>query len=334
VLVAADPKDAVARRVLSILALVPLALALAAPAGASQLLIRNASGIKLAVNKKGEAMVTYRAEGRVWRVLAWGAVNARDPDPSVPQVQLKLDRSGGWKKYGHTTWQKFGNACSDYDGPELPFLVAACKAPDGSYWALQSWQRLYPNLGWLPWLPSQSAWELHISHWTGDIAKLEIYSDWVWSRRYHQLFGRLTYRGKPVYGFKSNNVGARQDRYGRLIYIDTYNSVYGSGWRRENSFLTHRNTGVWCYGFYKWDPFKGGYQHPADWPRGEMRGPGTGEQYRVTTEGPGVTPDISFVVPGLHDYNAANPADVAYERQMNGVLDQLMVGDNTSCRQH
>src|SRR5919202_573883 len=324
---AADPKDAVAKRVLSMLALVPLALALAAPAGASQLLIRNPTGVKLAVNKKGEALVTYRAQGRVWHVLAWGAVNARDPNPSVPQVQLKLDRSGGWKKYGHTTWQKFGNACSDYDGPELPFLVAACKAPDGSYWALQSWQRLYPNLGWLPWLPSQSAWELHVSHWTGELAKLEVYTDWVYGRRYHQVFGRMTYRGQPVYGFKATRYGARLDSYGRLIYLDTYNApAYGSGWRRENSFLTHNPTGMFCYGFFQFDPAKGGYEKPASWPAGQMRGPGNGEQYRITTEGPGVTPDISMVIPGLHAYDPGNPADVSYESRMNGILDGLVAG--------
>ena len=322
------------KRLLTLLVAGSVALAIAAPAGASQLLIRNAGAVKLAVNRKGQALVTYRAEGRVWHVLVWGAVNARDPDPNSPQVEFRIDRSGGWKTFGHTIWENFGNACAAYDGPQLPFLVAACRAPDGSYWALQSWQRLYPNLGFLPWLPSQSAWELHVSHWTGELAKLEVYTDWVWSQHFHQLFGRLTYHGNPVYGFKSNQYGARQDKYGRLIYVDTYNSVYGPGWRRENSFLTHNPTGIWCYGFYQYDPSKGGYQHPKSWPAGKMRGPGTGERYRVTTEGPGVTPDISFIVPGLHDYNATDPADVAYERQMNGVLDSIIGSDKTSCRQH
>ena len=27
-------------------------------------------------------------------------------------------------------------------------------------------------------------------------------------------------------------------------------SAYGSGWRRENSFLSHHGTGAFCYGFY------------------------------------------------------------------------------------
>ena len=37
----------------------------------------------------------------------------------------------------------------------------ACKAPDGSYWALQSWQRMLPNLGYAPWKKLQRARELH-----------------------------------------------------------------------------------------------------------------------------------------------------------------------------
>ncbi len=41
-----------------------LALVFAAPAGASQLLDRDATGVKLAVNAKGQALVTYRAHGR------------------------------------------------------------------------------------------------------------------------------------------------------------------------------------------------------------------------------------------------------------------------------
>ena len=42
----------------------------------------------------------------------------------------------------------------------------ACKAPDGSYWALQRWQRRLPMRGFEPFLPEQAAFELHISHWT------------------------------------------------------------------------------------------------------------------------------------------------------------------------
>ena len=78
--------------------------------------------------------------------------------------------------------------------------MAACAAPDGSYWALQAWQRTLPDLGMLPWLSTQRTTELHLSHWSGAVATLEAWTDWIYSGRFHHLFGRLTYDGQPVYG--------------------------------------------------------------------------------------------------------------------------------------
>lgn len=94
--------------------------------------------------------------------------------------------------------------------------------------------------------------------------------------------------------------------------------AYGNGWRRENSFVPHNPTGVFCYGFYTFDPTKGGYAHPPG--QTGRRGPGTGQQYRVSLEGPGVTPDVMVSVPALHSYDPLNPSDVAYEQQQNLLL--------------
>ena len=92
---------------------------LAAPSAlASDRIGLNASHVALAVSKDGKrAIVTYRSGGAMRHVLAWGAVNALPPSETVPQVRFKLDFTGGWKTYGHTVWQHFGNACSRYDGP-------------------------------------------------------------------------------------------------------------------------------------------------------------------------------------------------------------------------
>jgi hypothetical protein len=60
------------------------------------------------------------------------------------------------------------------------------------------------------------------------------------------------------------------------VYVDTFGSSYGAGWKRENSFLTHRSKGTFCYGFYPHG------SHPT----------GRGTKYRATVIGPGVTPDI------------------------------------------
>jgi hypothetical protein len=320
-------------RRISVLLLAMLgALAAIGGAGASQLIDRNASGTKLAVNAKGEALLTYSAGGKLKHILVWGAVNARHPDSGQPQVRFQKDYAGGWGKYHANYWKTFGTACRPYDGPKLVFFVTACKAPDNSYWAVQSWQTPLPDLGFTPWTAQLGAYELHISHWTGPLAKIEAWSDWIYSGRFHDLFGRVSYDGQPVYGFGTTNVGAPTDGYGRLVYLDTLDApAYGAGWRRENSFVAHNPTGVWCYGFYPFDPTKGGYVHPPG--QTAMRGPGIGSQYRLTVEGPGVTPDVSMTIADPGDYGAQDPAKVAYEQQQNGVLDSILNGDKL-CRQH
>ncbi len=286
-----------------------VALAAAGAGQASELIDRNAQNVRLAVNANGQALATYRVRGRVMHVRAWGAMDARQPSTSRPQVAFRKDYSG-------RGWASFGNQCRAYDGPAIAFRVAACAAPDGSYWALQAWRRTLPNFDGKPG-GRLGAWELHLSHWSGPIASLEAWTDWVYGGRYHHLFGRLTYAGHPVYGFSANRYGSPTDSYGRNIYVDTFNSRYGKGWRRENAFLAHNPTGIFCYGFYKFTP----------------RGPGNGAQYRLSAVGPGVTPDVSVTVPGLHDYDLNSSADVAYERRQNALLDSI-VGVDKKCRAH
>ncbi len=193
--------------------------------------------------------------------------------------------------------------------------MAACKAPDGSYWALQQFKRLLPNLGVDPWLPRHRARELQLSHWTGELPKLDVYADWVMSFRYHELFGRLTYRGKAVFGYKSSLSGEPLDTYGRLIFLDTYNSRLGAGWKRENSFLARRkgSPGHFCYMFVQRNRY-GGY------PAGPPGPPANGERYRLTSRGPGVTPVIMTVVDGLQDYDVDPDAD-RIEAAMNPLED-------------
>ena len=319
------------RRLVTLTVVFAGALAAAAPGHASQLIDRNATGVRLAVNAKGEALLTYRAHGKLRHVLAWGAVDALHPTSGKPQVRFKKDYAGGWGKYRRDYWRTFENGCHLYDGPKLAYLVTACGAPDGSYWAVQSWQTPLPDLGMTPWLPVHRAWELHLSHWKGPIAVLEVYSDWVYSGRFHELFGRLTYAGQPVYGFATTRMGAPTDSYGRLIYLDTLNSRYGKGWKRENSFVAHKPTGLFCYGFFQFDPTKG-YPHPKGFPN-TPRGPGTGERYRLTVNGPGVSPDVSVEIAGLHDFNPSNSADVEYERKQDALLFS-MLGPDKECGHH
>ena len=197
------------------------------------------------------------------------------------------------------------NVCGPYMGPPLFGLVKACTAPDGSNWALQVWQRGLRDNGWKPRTRTQSAWELHVSHWSGPLPDL-------WFRGRLDLRERarrpvrphlrdVHHRGNPIYGFSSTSAGAPTDSFGRLVYMDTLKPPWKTGyrqvggWYRYNAFLTHRPHGDFCPGVFP--TIAGVPRRPR---------PGRGTQYRTTANGPGVTPVVSwrdygpgYYVPGL-----------------------------------
>ncbi len=79
----------------------------------------------------------------------------------------------------------------------------------------------------------------------------------------------------PVYGFhvtqpRSAARPVRPQHLRRHVRLR-----YGSGWHRENGFLSQRPTGIFCYAL--------GPSH------------GKGTKYRATAFGPGVTPIVSWV---------------------------------------
>jgi hypothetical protein len=264
-----------------------------AVAGASALIGRDASAVRLQVDAGGHALVSFRSGGQARTVVAWGAVDARPPSRTQPQVAFSLTVGGSVGR----------NVCGGYRGPPLAWRVAACTAPDGTHWAVQAWQRTLPNYG-AGASDVRAAWELHLSHWSGPLAVLEIATDWSY-RRFDHLSGRLTYRGAPVYGFRSTRYGVPLDAYGRNVYVDTLGSAYGPGWKRENSFLAHNPNGTFCYGFYP---------HAA-------AGTGAGSRYRATVIGPGVTPDVMWQGP------APGPFDPARDAQANAEQRTLLAGD-------
>jgi hypothetical protein len=295
------------------LALLLASLVLAPAAAASQPLgDLGVSGLKLEVNARGRALLTYRREdGRARDVLVWGAINARTPSRAVPQVAFHFDYSGGLQSLGHRAAPRFVDRCSRYDGPPLVFLVAACKAPDGSYWAVQAWRRLLPMRGFAPWLPEQGKLEFHVSHWSGPLAQLEVSQNWTYGGRWQGIFGRLTYDGQPVYGFSTPSATKRGDGYARYVYIDAHNSVYGTGWRHDAGKVLHTRNGAFCYSFVPQVP-------PAGYPDSRPRGPAIGDAHRVTVMGPGVTPDVQWQGPPLGAYDAARDAG------FNALFDRLV----------
>lgn len=294
-------------RLLALAAAGVLAAVAAGGAAASTIIDRNAAGPKLYVNGNGEALLTYAAAGKAKNVLAWGAVNALAPTKGGKQLDFKLDYAGGWGKYRRDYYKEFPRTCGAYDGPKLAWYVKACKAPDGSYWALQAWQRALPNYGLKP-TATQAVYELRLSHWTGALPVLDIHMDYAY-RRFAHLYGSFTYAGSGVYGFASTPTGNPLDTWGRNVYVDVLDSAYGPGWKRENSFLTHQPGGTFCYGFYS---------HGA-------RPAVVGKAYRATIIGPGVTPDIMWQGPGLAPYTKdVELRDLTQQREF--------LKDDTACK--
>ena len=276
------------------IAVVLLGVLSAAPlANASEALPLGATDATVRVNVKGEALVTFKVGGTQHHLLLWGAVNGVPNPESGKQIQFSQDNSGGYGKYRQTGyWVMFTDECRPYDGPDLPYFVAGCKAPDGSYWALQAWKRRLPDLGFTPWAPYQSQIETDISHWTGELAKLDIGLHWTHDHTNVGIFGRVTYKGLGVHGSKVSSVGSPLDLYGRNVYIDTLDSAYGPGWMRDNAILAHTAGGTFCHSFRPTVPFPG-------YPSRKIAPSGAGKRYRISVLGPGVTPVVTWEGDGL-----------------------------------
>jgi hypothetical protein len=292
------------------LAMLAAALVWVPATDASTLVDRHATGVSLKVNARGVALLTYRTKGVARHVLAWGAVNAS-------RTHHRLDYSGGWKsRVGD--WRTFRNRCGPYTGPAIPFVTAACTAPDGSHWAVQEWVRLKANFGGV-----RGERELRLAHWSGEPASLEIYADWSRYRdgagqHYHHLFGRYTYEGRPVFGQRSTPTGVPLDRYGRNVYIDSLDSDYGPGWRRVNAFLARSPRGQFCFEFGP----KVGFGPSAE----AHTGRSASNRYRASVIGPGVSPDVFVAFDG-----PGETYDDAWDGEMNALQRELVGHPSRGC---
>src|SRR4051794_17087165 len=139
------------QRILTVLTMLLTAALAAAPAFGSAIIGRDVTGASLSIDHQGRGHVSYRSGGRERYVVAWGAIDARAPSTGQAQVKFRLH-------YGI----RGNGVCLPYDGPPLAWVVKACKAPDGSYWALQEWVRLKPNYG-----GENGGKGLHLSHTGG-----------------------------------------------------------------------------------------------------------------------------------------------------------------------
>jgi hypothetical protein len=292
-----------------------LGAVLVGPARATFIVDRNVKDPTLKVDSHGHALVQYtRRSGKRVNFLAWGAVGGiANEKLAARQTAFNVDWTGGWATGRPRAWKRLRDACAPYNGPPLVLFVAGCKATDGSYWALQEWVRLAPMRGVPPFKPSQSAVELHLSHWSGPLPELQVWPNWTYRGRWQGFFGRLTYHGQPVFGTQASG-------FGQYVYMDTFKSVYGPGWKHDAAKALHRPNGAFCYSFVP-------QYTPAGYPVHELRGPGLGERHRVRVSGPGVTPIVEWDGPRL------GPYDPAQDAQINGIFDQVLAGDRVCAKE-
>ena len=77
---------------------------------------------------------------------------------------------------------------------------------------------------------------------------LTIKTDWTY-KTFNHLYGSFATTARSP-RLPLDPAGVPLDSFGRNVYVDTFDSAYGSGWMRENSFLTHGPNGTFCYGFF------------------------------------------------------------------------------------
>ena len=247
-------------------------VAFAATASASELIDRNAHGVKLAVNAKGEALDHLHRGRQAASTCSPGARSTRSRRRTArPQVAFKLDYAGGWGKYHRDYWKTFAQrvrglrrAGARVEGDRVQgarrlVLGAAGVAADAAE------LRRRADAG------CRRVWELRLSHWTGDLPVLDDHTDWAWHQWDH-LFGTFTYGGTPVYGFSSTS-SRRPARHVRPQHLRRHVRL-GVRHRleaREQLPDAHAAPGSFCYGFN---------------PHG-VAPAGKGTKYRATVEGPG-----------------------------------------------
>ena len=168
-----------------------------------------------------------------------------------------------------------------------------------------------------PFRPGQAAYELHVSHWSGALPVLEVSPNWTYGARWQGLFGRLTYEGKPVFGFRTPS-SRRRDPFARFFSFDTLNSEFGPGWKHDTGIVAHSRNGAFCYSFVP-------QMTPPGYPQRVVRPAGTGERHRVTVMGPGVTPVLQWTGAALGRYDAQQ------DEIFNALFDRIVGPDDKVC---
>ena len=139
-------------------------------------------------------------------------------------------------------YKRFSNSCKPYTGAALPFMIAACDAPDGSHWALQQWQRLWRELRRRQGRRTSSTSRTGAA--TSATSRSRPTTATTASTSTCGARSRSTASRSSA--LKWTLQGVPLDKQGRNVYVDY---LTGPTWHRVNSFLTHPPTAGFCYTF-------------------------------------------------------------------------------------
>ncbi len=155
----ASPISAV-MRIRVLIAAVLVSLAVLAPASGSELVQDAERGAAVAEGERqgrGASHVPPRGRRRSTRARL-GRRQRRAPSAERPAgaLPLGLRRRLGQVPQARRTGERSRTAAARTTALRSPMLVAACKAPNGSYWTVQAGSGVQPLLGFEPWLPDHT----------------------------------------------------------------------------------------------------------------------------------------------------------------------------------
>ena len=241
-----------------------LALSVPGSAGGAIFGDANVGNPTLKVSAKGIALVEYTTmAGLKRRVLVLGAIDglAHQTDPTVHAVELPDGLLGRLEEPGESALlARSEHPVRALRRPGAAVLRCRLQGARRHVLGAAGVAAKPADAGLRSWTERQRGVELHVSHWSGELPEFQLFRHWTYGAAHQGIFGRLLYRGAPVFGTRTPSASVR-DEWSRNVYIDTFNSDFGPGWRHDMAIATHVCNGGFC------DPFVP--QRPARLPEHE-----------------------------------------------------------------
>ena len=168
-----------------------------------------------------------------------------------------------------------------------------------------------PLRGFAPFRPQQGAFGFNVSHWSGPLAQLTVSQNFTYDATWTGLFGQHDLRRRAGLRLQDAGLNKKAATATRATSTSTPTtpSTAPAGSHDAAKVLHLAQRGL----LLQLRAADAASRLSAT----ETRGPAPGDLERVTVMGPGVTPDVQWVGPGLGKYDAGQ--DATY----NALFDQL-----------